>query len=81
MAFWEYSLEYHKWTKNEGITLSDKEKDILSLSARGYTMNEIADHLCVAIDTVKFHKRRLFEKLNIKNIAEAISFATNYKLL
>lgn len=44
-------------------------------------MNDIADYLCVAIDTVKFYKRKLFQKLNVKNIAEAISFATNYKLL
>lgn len=80
-SFWEYSLDYHKWIENQGIVLTEKEKDILSLSARGYTMNDIADNLCVAIDTVKFYKRRLFQKLNVKNITEAISFATNYKLL
>jgi len=44
-------------------------------------MNEISDKLCIAIDTVKFYKRRLFERLNVKNITEALSFATNYKLL
>lgn len=79
--FWEYSLEGHRWNINEGLELSDREKDILSLSARGYTMNEISDKLCIAIDTVKFYKRRLFERLNVKNITEALSFATNYKLL
>lgn len=80
-SFWEYSLDSHKWCENSGITLGEKERDILSLSAQGYTMNEIADELCLAIDTIKFYKRKLFEKLNVKNIAEAISFATNYKLL
>lgn len=80
-SFWEYALDNHKWIENSGITLTEKEKDILSLSARGYTVNDIADYLCVAIDTVKFYKRKLFQKLNVKNIAEAISFATNYKLL
>lgn len=79
--FWEYSLDNHKWYENNGITLGEKERDILSLSAQGYTMNEIADKLCLAIDTIKFHKRKLFEKLDVKNISEAISFATNYKLL
>lgn len=81
MQYWEYSLERHRWIENKGITLSEKEKDILSLSAQGYTMNEIADRLCLAIDTIKFYKRKLFEKLGVKNITEALSFATNYKLL
>ena len=44
-------------------------------------MNEISDQLCLAVDTIKFYKRKLFEKLEVKNIAEALSFATNYKLL
>ena len=44
-------------------------------------MNESADKLCLAIDTIKFYKRRLFEKMEVKNITEALSFATNYKLL
>lgn len=79
--YWEYSLERHKWIENKGITLSEKEKDILLLSAQGYTMNEISDKLCLAIDTIKFYKRKLFEKLGVKNITEALSLATNYKLL
>lgn len=79
--YWEYSLEIHKWVENKGITLNEKEKDILLLSAKGYTMNEIALILCMAIDTIKFYKRKLFEKLEVKNIIEALSFATNYKLL
>ena len=79
--YWTYLLEQHKWQECEGITLSNKEKDILTLSAQGYTMNEIADNLCIAIDTVKYYKRRIFERMEVKNITEALSFATNYKLL
>lgn len=79
-SYWKYSLESHHWDEDPGIILSDKEKDILSLSAQGYTMNEIAEQLFLAIDTVKFHKRKLFEKLEVKNIMEALSFASNHKL-
>lgn len=79
--FWNYSLESHRWIQNSGILLSDKEKDILLLSAQGYTMNEIADKLYLAVDTIKFHKRKLFEKLEVKNITEALSFAINRKLI
>lgn len=79
--YWQYSLENHHWIEDKGITLSEKEKDILLLSAQGFTMNEMANKLCIAIDTIKFYKRKLFEKLEVKNITEAIAFVTNYKLL
>lgn len=80
--YWEYDLNIHQWIKRNGIVLNEKEKDILSLSSQGFTMEEIANKLFVAVDTVKFYKRRLFnEKLHVKNIVEAISFATCYKLL
>jgi DNA-binding CsgD family transcriptional regulator len=58
-----------------------REKNILLLSAQGYTMDEIAEQLFLAIDTVKFQKKRIFEKLEVKNIVEALFFAANQKLL
>ena len=79
--FWKYSIEKHRWKEEAGLSLNDREKEILSLSAQGYTMNEIADKLFLSIDTIKFHKRTLFKKLDVKNIIEAITFASNYKLL
>lgn len=80
-AYYEYSLDKHKWIKKEGITLSEAERDVLTLSAQGYTMNDIAEKLCKSVDTIKACKRALFAKLDVKNIAEALSYATNYKLL
>ncbi len=80
-TYYEYSLDTHKWIQKESITLSETEHDILTLSAQGYTMNEIADILCKSVDTIKTYKRVLFAKMNVKNIAEALSYATNYKLL
>ncbi|MDR1380163.1 MAG: helix-turn-helix transcriptional regulator [Tannerella sp.] len=80
-AFWTYSRESRRWTENPGIVLNERERDILLLSAQGYTMDEIAGRLFLAVDTIKFQKRRLFEKLEVKNIVEALSFASNHKLL
>lgn len=80
-SYYEYALEKHKWIKKEGITLSEAERDVLILSAQGYTMNDIADNLCKSVDTIKAYKRALFSKLEVKNIAEALSYATNYRLL
>lgn len=78
--YWKYSLESHRWIEKECIMLNEKEKSILLLSAQGYTMNEISERLFLAVDTVKFYKRQLFGKLDVKNIIEALSFATNHKL-
>lgn len=79
--YYEYSLEKHKWLVKENVKLSETERDILVLSAQGYTMNDISDRLCKSIDTIKACKRALFAKLEVRNIAEALSYATNYKLI
>lgn len=79
--FWKYSLGSRHWTEEKGVTLNEREKDILLLSAQGYAMNEIADRMCLSSDTIKFYRRRLFEKLDTKNITEAVAFAANHKLI
>ena len=79
--YFEYSTLRHKWEKKEGITLSETERDVLRLSAQGYTMNDIADRLCKSVDTIKACKRNLFAKLGVKNIAEALFHATNYQMI
>ncbi|MDR2914639.1 MAG: LuxR C-terminal-related transcriptional regulator [Tannerella sp.] len=80
-AFWSYSFENKRWKEEAGVVLNERERDILLLSAQGYSMNEIADKICLSIDTIKFYRRKLFEKLNAKNITEATAFAANHKLL
>lgn len=79
--FYEYVLDSHKWINKEGIALSETERDILRLSTQGYTMSEISDRICKSIDTVKACKKTLFAKLGVKNIAEAVSYAVNYRML
>lgn len=76
-----YDLENNFWKKAERITLSKREKEVLQYSIRGYTINEIAELIFVSPDTVKFHRKKMFERLEVTNIAEAIFFATNNKLI
>ena len=77
----EYSLEAHRWKNRETITLKPEEKQILTLSAQGYTMKEIAGQMLRSFDTVKFYRRQIFEKLGVQNITEALSLATSYGLV
>ncbi len=77
----EYSLQGHRWRNRETITLKSEEKQILTLSAQGYTMKEIAEQMLRSFDTIKFYRRQIFEKLDVQNITEALALATNYGLV
>lgn len=79
--YWEYNLQSHKWNIHDTLILNETEKEILTLSIQGLTINDIAERAHLAVDSVKSARRRLFEKLEVNNISEAISYATNYKLL
>lgn len=79
--FWKFNLESNKWKSEEKAKLSERELEILRLYARGLTINEIAEKMFLSADTVKFHRRKLFEKIDVQNITEALSFATNNKLI
>lgn len=78
---WTYNLESKKWKEGKEIELKDVEKNVLKLSAQGYTTNEIAERLYKSIDTIKSYKRNLFEHLGVNNISEAIFCAVNKKLI
>ena len=63
------------------IKLKYEERQVLILSSQGLTMNEIADKMCKSVDSIKFYRRNIFEKVGTKNITEALMFATIYKLI
>ena len=79
--YFEYNISSRRWNRRQMPTLSDGEKSVLTLSIQGYTMSEIADKICLSPDTIKKYRKRIFEKLEVRNISEAIVAATNNKLL
>ena len=79
--YFEYNRTTRRWDKRQMPTLTDGEKAVLSLSIQGYTMSEIADRICLSPDTIKKYRQRIFEKLDVRNISEAIVAAANNKLL
>lgn len=78
---YKYDLEGDYWKTIEEIKLTNREKEIIQYSIRGYAIKEIAEKIFVSPDTVKFHRKKLFEKLDVTNISEAIRYATNNKLV
>lgn len=76
-----YVFEGKRWRKQPELVLSDREKEILQLSVKGLSNAEIGKKLFIDTNTVKFHKKKLFEKLHAENITEAVGIAANMRLI
>jgi LuxR family maltose regulon positive regulatory protein len=61
--------------------LSARELEILQLIAQGLSNQEIGDRLFLALDTVKGHNRRIFDKLQVQRRTEAVAKARALQLL
>jgi protein AroM len=55
--------------------LTPRERDVLSLVARGFAGKQVARHLGISPKTVEQHKTRIFSKLGVPNQAAAVSVA------
>jgi two-component system, NarL family, competent response regulator ComA len=65
----------------EGVSINEKEQDILSEVSRGKSNKEIAQALLMSQRTVEYHLTRIFSKLSVRSRAEAISKAKELGLL
>jgi LuxR family maltose regulon positive regulatory protein len=61
--------------------LTEREREILHLMAKGWKYQEMADQLFVSINTVRFHAKNLFSKLEVHNRAQAVARARDLNLL
>ncbi|WP_108387402.1 LuxR C-terminal-related transcriptional regulator [Yoonia sediminilitoris] len=60
--------------------LSRKERVILDALSKGLTNRELAKELEISTNTVKFHLSNLYDKLSVKNRAQAIAFYYSSRL-
>lgn len=58
--------------------LSSQQLKILSLLANGKTELEIANHLNYSVQTIKYHKRKIFDKFEVDNTRTAITKLYKY---
>ncbi|NLK17338.1 MAG: LuxR family transcriptional regulator [Clostridiales bacterium] len=63
------------------VSLSKREREILSLAGEGYTRSEIAQRLFLAPGTVKIHLHNIYSKLDAKGKTDAIRRAELLKLI
>ncbi|WP_288788957.1 helix-turn-helix transcriptional regulator [uncultured Elizabethkingia sp.] len=80
-------VQYFKYINKADLELNDKpnitqrEKEILVLMARGLNSPKIAEHLFISYHTVENHKRNLRKKTNTKTSTELIAFSINNCIL
>jgi DNA-binding NarL/FixJ family response regulator len=66
-------LDYFKPTKT-GNPLSPKENEVLAYLADGLSYKMVADKLGVSYATVNTHTKRIYEKLHISSLGQAIAY-------
>lgn len=61
--------------KKEESTLTPHQRRILGLLANGYTFKLVADELKVSVNTISYHARGIYEKLQVHSKSAAIAKA------
>ena len=61
--------------------LSHREKEVLTLIAKGYSRPEVAELLGITLNTVSGYTKAIYQKLNISNRAEAVIEAEKLGLI
>ena len=70
-----------KTAEQEKSNLSEKETAILQFLVNGYSYKMIAAELKISIDTVRFHIKKIYDKLHVHSATEAVSKAIKDKLV
>lgn len=53
--------------------LSMREKEVLCLLAKGLSSSAIAERMCLSVNTIQTYRKRLFEKMEAKNVVELVN--------
>ena len=62
-------------------TLSDREHEVLVMTALGYSSREIGEMLFISPKTVDTYRQRLMEKLGLESRADLVQYALKHGLL
>jgi DNA-binding NarL/FixJ family response regulator len=57
------------------VVLTDREREVLQMTAEGKSTKEVAAGLGISIKTVETHRRNIMEKLEIHSVAELTKYA------
>ncbi|HET8737981.1 MAG TPA: response regulator transcription factor [Pricia sp.] len=64
----------------QNYDLSERERQVLQLLVEGFSYKMIANELFIAIDTVRSHIKKIYEKLHVNSKSEAVAKAFRDRL-
>lgn len=65
----------------EGMNISEREMEIITLIAEGYSNKEVADKLFLSTHTITTHRKNIMNKLGVNNTAGLVLFAVRENLV
>lgn len=63
------------------LRISGREREVLRLLAEGMVHKQVAEQLGISLDTVRTYVRRIYEKLQVKTVAQAVSRGIREQLI
>lgn len=75
-----FTTSYHQ-SRDVVEELTQREVELLQLVAKGLTNRALAQQLCISENTVKYHIRKILQKLNAQNRTEAVAYAMRAGLI
>jgi len=71
----------HQFSVYDDLKLTKREKEVLQMIADELTSQEIAEALCLSHNTIETHRKNLFLKFDVKNVAGLIRKAMDRMLI
>lgn len=77
----DYFHENSANLQTKDYNLSSREKEVLGTLINGKNVKDIAGKLFISIDTVRFHFKNIYRKLNVRNQAELVAKVLREKII
>jgi DNA-binding NarL/FixJ family response regulator len=68
-------------TEVDGLHLTEREREVLTLLAQGLQLEEIGHRLGIGTETVRTHVRNASDRLGASNRTHAVAIAIRHKLI
>jgi len=68
-------LEKSQNNNSKEERLTNREKEVLELIAKGYSTSKIAESLHLSVHTINSHRKNMLRKLNLKSPTELVVYA------
>lgn len=61
--------------------LTEREITIASYAAKGWSVRQIADEMCLSTETIKWYRKRMLKTVGAANFAELVAILKDEKIL